>query len=158
MFLPFRLSACACLYLMRSIIMTDLFLPLSTVSGCVIPFYGLHHHGWHVPAILDHQQVRIYISRWAKSWLTCSCHFLLSAGAYSHLMKCIITAYMFLPFSTIRKWVFIFQEQHNHGWHVPATFWFSGCVIEVHALHHHGLHVLAVFDYQEVRIYILWAA
>ena len=29
---------------------------------------------------------------------------------------------MFPSFSIIRKCVFIFHEQHNHGWNVPATF------------------------------------
>ena len=33
-----------------------------------------------------------------------------------------IMADMFPPFSIIRTCVFIFHEQHNHGWCVPATF------------------------------------
>ena len=166
--------------------MANVFLPLLTLSGCVFPFRDLdgtimaymfppfliirkcvfifheqhHDRGWHVPAIFDYQEVRVFIFheqqscwripatfdfQWVRNhipwaapwlWLTCSCHFWLSAGAYSHFVSWTIMAYMILTFLINRKCVFIFREQHyDRGWHVPA-----------------------IFDYKKVRIYISWAA
>ena len=43
------------LYFMSSTVMADVFLPLLTLSGCVIPFHERRHdHGWHVPVIFDY--------------------------------------------------------------------------------------------------------
>ena len=68
-----------------------------------------------------------------------------------------IKAQMFPPFSiSIRKCVFIFHEQHNHGWNVPPLF--TQRARYMHFLHHHGLYDPTNFDNPEVRIYISWAA
>ena len=47
---------------MMSEIVTDMFLPLLTLSGCVFSFHAVHYHGLYVPAIFDYQEVGIYIS------------------------------------------------------------------------------------------------
>ena len=183
--------------------MADLFLSLLTFSGCVIAFHDLQPSCWHVLVIFDYQEVRIYISWAARSWLTCSCHIWLSAGAYSHFMSCTAPSQLnscscHFDYQHVR---FIFGEKHNHDWLVPATFdcqwvrnpilWaapsrltcschsrpsasaylyfamseivadvflplftLSGCVFPSHEVHYHGLYVPAIFDYQEVGIYI----
>ena len=120
-FMPLlTLSECVMSWTM---IMADIFPPFSIIRKCVFLFHVQRNQGWHVSAIFNYQEVRINTSWAAQSWLTCSCHFWLSAGAYFHSMSCtIIMADMFPPFSFTRKCVFIFHERQNHGWHVPATF------------------------------------
>ena len=133
------LSASAWLYLMSSTIMADLFLPLMTLmtlSGCVIPFHELHHHGLHVLAIFDYQQVRICISWAVKSWLT----------------NCV------LPLLTLSGCVLPFHELHHHGLHVPAILIIRKCVFIFHELHNHGWHVSVTSDSQWVRNFISWAS
>ena len=157
--------------------MTDMFLPFSIVRKCVSIFHEQHHHDWHVPTIFDNKNVRIYISWVAQScltcpatlgsqqvripilfaeplWLTCSCHIRLLDSAYLYFMSSTIMADMFLPFSIIRMCVFIFHEQHNHGWDVLPLWALSGYIFPFYSRHHHGWHVPAISDYQRVRIYI----
>ena len=153
------LSGSVYLYFMSSTIMADMFLPLLTLSGCVFPF-------------------RVSCTG-PSSWLTCSCHFWLSGSAYLYFMtSTMITADMFTTFPIIRKWVFMFHEQHNHGWHYwlsagayshlvcwtimadmfPSFSMIRKCVFIFHEQYNHGWHVPATFDSQRVRNPIPWAA
>ena len=190
------------LYFMSSTMITaHMFLPLSITRKCVFIFHEQHSF-WRVPATFDFQWVRNPIP-WAApcSRLTCYRHFWLSAGAYSHFVSWTIMAYMFLTFwltgstylhfhsstmiaadvfppsSIIRMCVFIFHEQQNHGWHVPAATFNSQtvryshfiydtikadmihpfpiirrCIFIFHEQHTRGWHVPAAFDSQRVRI------
>ena len=84
----FQLSASAYFHFIRSAVMADMFSPLSTLSECVFPFHEQHHHGWHIPATFDSQEVRISILFlfMAPSRLTCSATFTLS-GCVFHFMS-----------------------------------------------------------------------
>ena len=92
-----------------------------------------------------------------------------------------ITADMLTSFSIIRKCVFRFHEQENHGWHVPAPFnsqavrnyfhffpfqlrpdqgWlipgiliFRKCVFIFHEQHNHVWHFLAPFFWLSAGVY-----
>ena len=155
------LSGSPYLYFMNITIMADLFLPLLTLSWCVSPFRERNHHGSHLPDIFDYQDVRIYIS-WAAPWsqLTCSHHFRLSGRAYLYLMSS-SHADVLLPLLSFSGCVIPFRKlQHDQSWHVRSTFDsqrvripFPFCDLD-----HHDLHIPAIFDYQEVRIYIPLAA
>ena len=169
----------SCSHFICDTIKADLFPPFPIIRKCVFIFHEEHNHGWHVPAfdsqrvridiswagldhhslhvpaIFDYQEVRSYIT-WAAPWpwLTCSCYFWLSAGAYPHFLSRTIMAYMFLPFLMNRKCVFIFYEQHHdHGWHVPAIFDWQRVRIYFHEQQNHSWHIPATFNSQAVRNY-----
>ena len=91
--------------------MADMFPPFLIIRKCAFIFHERHNRGWHVPAIWEHQEMRISISWGAQSCLISSCHFWLSAGAYSHFMSCSIMADMFSPLLTFRRCVCPF---HTH--------------------------------------------
>ena len=120
--------------------------PPILIRLCVCLLHKQHTHGWHVLATVDYQDMRISISWVAQSWLTCSGHFWLSAGAYfqfmsstiiddifpllwlsesaySHFISSIIIADMFPSLLTLSECVIIsFHELRHHGWHVPFIF------------------------------------
>ena len=92
----FQLSDSAYLYFMSNTIMADMFLPLLTLSLCVIPFHELDRHGL---------------------------HFLLSGSSYLYFTGNTNTADVFLPVLTLSRCVIPFHElHHDHGRHVSAIF------------------------------------
>ena len=137
--------------------MADMFPPLSTLRQCVI----------------------IPIPFATPSWLTCSHHFRLLGSGYLYFMSSKIMADMFPPLSTLRQCVIIpilfattsrlivlaifDYQQVRIKYLMSSTIMadiflphstLSGCVFPFHEEDHHGLRVPAVFDYQEVGIYI----
>ena len=152
---------------MSCTIMTDMFLPLSA---------GMYSHflSWTIMAYMidfGYQEVRIYISWVAQSWLIYSCHFLLSVGAYSHLVNwtgpsgltCSYhswlsgSAYLYLKSSTWltcsrhfriseSAYLYFMSSSQANLFLLPLTL--SGCVFSFRELQHkHGWHVTAIFDY-----------
>ena len=117
----FCFSDCGYFHFMSSAISVDMFPLLWTLSGCVFPVHKQHNHGLHIPATFISQIVRnsILWAGWAaQSWLTCSRTFA------SQIVRISISwvAQSRLICSRHRVCVFPFYEQHNHCWHVPATF------------------------------------
>ena len=70
----FWLSVGVYVLYMSGTIMADMFLLLSIIRMCVIPFHLQHHQGWLVPVTFNSQRVCMSNSLSAQLWLTCSCH------------------------------------------------------------------------------------